>query len=82
MKKFKKLKSDQKIQNFKKNLKKSLKFTFFFQKKRVVKKITKKCYPLRFPILGGHDSTRALQASPFQKYKNLKNLKKSLVSKK
>ena len=26
----------------------------------------KKCYPLSFPILGGRDSTRALQCSPFQ----------------
>ena len=30
------------------------------------KKIRKKCYPLSFPILGGRDSTRALQSTPFQ----------------
>ena len=30
------------------------------------KKKEKKCYPLSFPILGGRDSTRALQPSPFQ----------------
>ena len=40
--------------------------------------LQKKCFPLSFPILGGRDSTRALQSSPFQKYKNPKNLKKSL----
>ena len=28
--------------------------------------------PLSFPILGGRDLTKALQSSPFQKYKNLK----------
>ena len=38
------------------NLKKSQKITFF----------EKKCYPLSFPILGGRDSTRALQSTPFQ----------------
>ena len=32
----------------------------------------KKCYLLNFPILGGRNSTRALQSSLFQKYKNLK----------
>ena len=26
----------------------------------------KKCYPLSFPILGGRNSTRALQSTPFQ----------------
>ena len=26
----------------------------------------KKCYPLSFPILGGHDSTRAFQSTLFQ----------------
>ena len=35
-------------------------FIFFFSPKE------KKCYPLSFPILGGRDSTRALQSSPFQ----------------
>ena len=45
-------------------------FYFFFAKK--------KCYPLSFPVLGGPDSTKALQSSPFQKYKNIKNLKKLL----
>ena len=33
-------------------------------------------YPLCFPILGGCDSTRALQSSPFQKYANLKKSQK------
>ena len=32
-----------------------------------------KCYPLNCPILGGRDSTRDLQLSPFQKYKISKN---------
>ena len=42
-----------------------------------------KCSPLSFQILGGHNSTRALQSSPFQKYINLKiSLKKSLKKKK
>ena len=36
----------------------------------------KKNFPLSFPILGGRDSTRALQSSPFQKYKNLKKSQK------
>ena len=31
------------------------------------------CFPLSFPILGGRDSTRALQSSPFQKYENFKS---------
>ena len=42
--------------------------------KKIGKKIClhkEKCYPLSFPILGGRDSTRALQSIPFQKYKNL-----------
>ena len=56
------------------NLKKSQKFTFF-QKTLFFeifffflpqKKEEKKGYPLSFPILGGCDSTRALQSSPFQ----------------
>ena len=41
----------------------------FFQKEKIEeeKKCQKtKCFPLSFPILGGHDSTRALQSSPFQ----------------
>ena len=42
-----------------KKSKKSQKFEFFFWPK-------KKCYPLSFPILGGRDSTRALQSSPFK----------------
>ena len=48
-----------------KNLENSLKttfFIFFF----VCRKKEKKCYPLSFTILGGHDLTRALQSSPFQ----------------
>jgi hypothetical protein len=36
------------------------------EKKIAPKKERKKCYPLGFPILGGRDSTRALQSSPFQ----------------
>ena len=50
-----------------KNLKNSLFFLFFSQKK---------CYPISFPLLGGRDLTRALQSSPFQKYKNLKKFQK------
>ena len=42
----------------------------------------KKCYPLSFPILGGHNSTRALQSSPFQKYKNLKKSQEITFKKK
>ena len=30
------------------------------------RKKKKKCYPLSFPMLGGSDSTRALQSAPFQ----------------
>ena len=41
--------------------KKNLDFFFFRWKKK-----GKKCYPLSLPILGGRDSTRALQSSPFQ----------------
>ena len=36
--------------------------TFFFRRK----KNKLKCYPLSFSILGGRDSTRALQSTPFQ----------------
>jgi hypothetical protein len=36
-------------------------YLFFFAKKK-----KEKCYPLSFPILGGRDSTRALQSSLFQ----------------
>ena len=43
-----------------------------FKKIKEEKKMKKKCFSLSFPILGGLDSTRALQSSPFQKYKNLK----------
>ena len=39
--------------------------------------LPKNCYPLSFPIVGGHNSTRALQSSLFLKYKNLKKLKKN-----
>ena len=64
-----------------KNLKKSQKISkihFFSQKKFFWKKFPqkKKGYPLSFPILGGRDSTRALQSSPFQKYENLKKSQK------
>jgi hypothetical protein len=38
----------------------------FKKKKFAEKKEEKKCYPLSFPILGGRDSTRALQSTPFQ----------------
>ena len=53
-------------------LEKSQKITFFLnffifeREKNAEKKIKKKCYPLSFPVLGGRDSTRALQSSPFQ----------------
>ena len=53
-----------------KNLKKSQKSNFFSSFLS-----GKKIYPLCYPILGGFDSTRALQSGPFQKYENLlKNL--------
>ena len=63
------------------NLKKSQKITIFlyifflifFLPKKKKKKKKKKNYPLSFSILGGRDSTRALQSSPSQKYDNLKN---------
>ena len=67
------------------NLKKSQKISkiHFFSKKKIFlkKKFFRRkkkniCYPLSFPILGGRDSTRALQSSPFQKYENLKKSKK------
>ena len=45
--------------------KKKMKKKKFCQKKKKKKK-RKKCYPLSFPILGGRDSTRALQSTPFQ----------------
>ena len=50
-----------------KNLKKSQK-SLIFTKKKLKKNndLQKKSYPLSFPILGGRDSTRALQSSPFQ----------------
>ena len=41
------------------------------EKNKFAKKKKIKCYPLSFPILGGRDSTRALQTS-LQKYKKLK----------
>ena len=60
-----KISKSQKIQkNLKKSLKKINKNNNFNEEK--------KCYPLSFPILGGCDSTRALQSSPVQKYENLK----------
>ena len=60
----------QKSENLKKS-KKISKIHFFskkkkFLKKKILSKKKKKCYPLSFPILGGRDSTRALQSSPFQ----------------
>ena len=49
------------------NLKKSLKITLEkknYEEEKIALK--KQCYPLSFPILGGSDSTRALQSTPFQ----------------
>ena len=60
-----------KILEIPKNPKKFTCFHFFFHFF-----CRKKCYPLSFPILGGHDSTRALQSSPFRKYEKLKERKK------
>ena len=54
-----------------KNLKNSLFFKMFFLE---VYFFAEKSYPLSYPILGGRDSTRALQSSLFQKYENLKKL--------
>ena len=48
-----------------KNVKKPLYLKKTFLKKRKFF-AEKKYYPLSFPILGGRDSTRALQSSPFQ----------------
>ena len=57
-------------------------FTFSFcLKKQLPKKRRKKCYPLSFPILGGCNSTRDLQSSLFQKYKNLKKSQKITLKK-
>ena len=53
----------------KKNLKKSgksQKITFFLKSEEEEKNRQKKCCPHSLPILGGRDSTRALQSSPFQ----------------
>ena len=55
-------------------------FIFFIFEKLFVAE-EKKCFSLSFPILGGRDSTRALQSSPFQKYKNIKKYQKSLKRK-
>ena len=64
-----------------KNLKKSQEITFnFFYIYSFFYFGTKNCYPLIFPILGGRDLTRALQYSPFQKYKNLEKSQKSPFS--
>ena len=53
-----------------KNLKKSERIPFFqqffFEKKRKIPQIKLNCYPLSFPILEGHNLTRALQSTPFQ----------------
>ena len=62
-----------------KNHKKSQKLTFSFFFNFF---LSKKSYPLSFPILGGHDSTRAFQSSLFQKYKNLKISNHFFVKKK
>ena len=61
-KKKKKYKTNPKIQKIKK-----INLNFF---------LTKKGYILSFPILGGRNSTRALQSSLFQKYKNLEKSQK------
>ena len=46
-------------------------------------KIVKKSEnPLSFIILGGRNSTRALQSNPFQKYKNLEKSLKNPFKKK
>ena len=49
------------------NLKKSQKNTLTKNEEKInfAEKNKIKCYPLSFPILGGHESTRALQSSPF-----------------
>ena len=47
-----------------KKFKNSLFLIFYFLKFFLLLK--KKCYPISFPILGGRDSTRALQSTPFQ----------------
>ena len=55
------------------------------QKKIEEKKIlpkNKKWYSLCFPILGGRNLTRALKASPFKKYNNLKFFLKIIKKKK
>ena len=41
-------------------------FVFFEEKFFCQKRKEKKCYPLSFPILGGRNSTRALQSTLFQ----------------
>ena len=68
-KKSRKISKNQKICKKKKYIKKKNK-----KKKKQEKK--KKCYPLSFPVLGGHDSTRALQSSLFQKYEKLEKSQK------
>ena len=56
---------------------KSEKFTFFlFFREEWWGFAKEKCYPLSFPILGGGDWTRALQSSPFHKYKKLNKSEK------
>ena len=39
---------------------------FFSKEEEEEKKCRQICYPLSLPILGGCDSSRALQSSPFQ----------------
>ena len=71
---------------------KKKKYIFFFNKfclelflrKKIEERkkfCRKKCYPFSFPILGGRDSTRALQSSPFQKYENPKKISKITLKK-
>ena len=67
-----------------KNPEKSQKFTFFSLNFFLVGIVfsPKKKYPPSFPILGGRDSTRALQSRLFQKYENLEKCQKIAVKKK
>ena len=60
-----------------KTLKKSLFLFLFFWGGGGFPRLKKKCYPLSFSIIGGRNSTRALQSGPFQNYKIFeKSLKK------
>ena len=57
------------MQKISENLKNSLfsqKIKYLERKKNLQNKKKKNIYPLNFPILGEHDSTRAPQSSPLQ----------------